>query len=462
VHGSRIRARGRRAAAALALTATVLGLFVAGPAALAHPKPPPNPTNGQISAAQRQKQDLADRVGELSSEVAQKKQELLQLEGEAELAEQKYALAVNKLQIAQHRLKLTKAAALRAQARVVTAQRTVTTAHDNFVRYIQATYMSGGTENTTAGSLLTATDPSTLLEQGSLEEYQSEHQIDAIGQYQRATVEVSNAEAAARKAVQEQADATTRAKNAAADAARAKQAAEDAVTTAQAQRVELEASVASTEHELAAERVHLATLNHERAKYIAYQKRQAAIRRARRLARERARRAAERRARLRAEHGGGDSPQSGPSAPVGGAWTAAKGEQAARRALSQVGTPYAWAGGGASGPSRGVCSPSNGAPNDCNVIGYDCSGLALYAWGQHWAHYAATQYGTAGHYHPSASSLRPGDLIFWSFGGLWAIHHVAIYIGNGEIVEAPYSGGYVQVASLYEYGGFYGATRPLT
>jgi hypothetical protein len=28
------------------------------------------------------------------------------------------------------------------------------------------------------------------------------------------------------------------------------------------------------------------------------------------------------------------------------------------------------------------------------------------------------------------------------------------------MVEAPYSGGYVQVSSIYEYGGFFGATRP--
>ena len=157
----------------------------------------------------------------------------------------------------------------------------MTTAHDNFVRYIQATYMSGGTENTTAGSLLTATDPSALLEQGTLEQYQSEHQINAIGQLQLATVQESNAEAAARKAVQVQADATKRAQDAADAAARAKQDAEDAVTAAQEQRAALEASVISTEHALDAARSHLATLNHERTKYIAYKRHQAALRRAR-------------------------------------------------------------------------------------------------------------------------------------------------------------------------------------
>jgi cell wall-associated NlpC family hydrolase len=125
--------------------------------------------------------------------------------------------------------------------------------------------------------------------------------------------------------------------------------------------------------------------------------------------------------------------------------------------------PYAWAGGTEYGPTRGVCDSSNGAPNDCYVVGFDCSGLAMYAWGEGWAHYAATQYTQAGRYHPSAGDLRPGDLIFWSSNGrISGIHHVAIYIGNTQIVEAPYSGGYVQTASLYEYGGFFGATRPLT
>jgi cell wall-associated NlpC family hydrolase len=109
-----------------------------------------------------------------------------------------------------------------------------------------------------------------------------------------------------------------------------------------------------------------------------------------------------------------------------------------------------------------MCVPSAGAPNDCNVVGYDCSGLALYAWGQGWAHYAASQYVQAGRYHPSLSNLQPGDLLFWSDGGQYQIHHVAIYIGNGQIVQAPNSGSYVMVSSMYDPGPIYGATRPLT
>jgi cell wall-associated NlpC family hydrolase len=124
---------------------------------------------------------------------------------------------------------------------------------------------------------------------------------------------------------------------------------------------------------------------------------------------------------------------------------------------------YAWAGGGVGGPSYGICDSGNGAPNDCNISGYDCSGLVLYAWGQYWDHYAATQYSQAGSYHPSPSYLRAGDLLFWSSDGrVSGIHHVAIAIGHGQMVEAPYSGGFVQVESIYEYGNIDFTTRPLT
>jgi peptidoglycan DL-endopeptidase RipA len=447
------RLKGRATVAAAALIATSASLLIAAPS-LAAPTPPPNPTNGQINAAKNAKESLASRVGALSGQIAQAQVQLEQLKGKAELAEQKFALAWSKLQLAN-------AAAARAKAAVHTARANVDRAHAKFVEYVQATYMSGDIDGT-AGSLLTANDPSALLEQSALEQYQQQHQVDAIGGLETATVAQSNAEAKARRAVE------TR-KAAAANAAARKQAAEHAYAAQQQQKAALEASMANSQRELDAAQEQLATLNHQRTEYIAYKAEQARLARLRRERerRERERREAAARAarEARENNGGGSSSWTpGPSAPSGGSWTAAKGKKAANRALSQLGMPYAWAGGGAYGPSTGVCDPSNGAPNDCNYVGFDCSGLAMYAWGASWwAHYAATQYTQAGSYHPGASSLKAGDLIFWSSNGrISGIHHVAIYIGGGQIVEAPYSGGYVQTASVYEYGGFFGATRPLT
>ena len=141
------------------------------------------------------------------------------------------------------------------------------------------------------------------------------------------------------------------------------------------------------------------------------------------------------------------------------------GQTVAVRALLRIGTPYAWAGGNATGPTAGVCA-GGAAHNDCHVSGFDCSGLALYGWGPYLAlpHLAASQYSVAGHLHPDAADLQPGDLVFWSSNGRAAgIHHVAVYVGDGNVVQAPQSGDIVRVTPLGSVdSGYFGATRPLT
>jgi peptidoglycan DL-endopeptidase RipA len=450
VHGPTSgRPTARRTLAALLAFVTALSLLIVAPAVLADPAPPPNPTDGQLSAAARAQNAVAAQVGQLSGQVAQKQEELQQARGRAELAEQKYANAIAKLRDAQ-------AAAVKAQAGVKAAQAQVDSAHAKFVQYVQAAYMSGEVEGT-AGNLLTAQNPNDLLQQSALEQYQQAHQADAIGALQGATVAKSNADAAARAAVQKR----QRAKDA---ADQQKQIAFQAVTQAKVEEAALKKSLDTTQANLEATRTYLARLQGQRAAYQLFEQR-----RRERLAREAAARAAARAAAAaaaaarRAAQGGGSNFSPGPSAPSGGSWSAKKGQAAANRALSQLGMPYAWAGGGVGGPSYGVCDGSNGAPNDCNISGYDCSGLVLYAWGKYWDHYAATQYSEAGHVHPSPGNLQAGDLLFWSSNGTVAgIHHVALAIGGGRMVEAPYSGGVVQIESIYEYGNIDFTTRPLT
>jgi cell wall-associated NlpC family hydrolase len=88
----------------------------------------------------------------------------------------------------------------------------------------------------------------------------------------------------------------------------------------------------------------------------------------------------------------------------------------------------------------------------------------MYAWAQFpFEHLASIQY-LQGSVHPDTSSLMPGDLVFWSADGTVAgIHHVAIYIGGGNVVQAPESGDIVRVTPLGEVSsGYFGATRPLT
>jgi len=152
--------------------------------------------------------------------------------------------------------------------------------------------------------------------------------------------------------------------------------------------------------------------------------------------------------------------------PAPHGWTPAVGRTALRRAQSWLGLPYSWAGGNGSGPTRGVCV-HNGGDLDCHVIGFDCSGLALYAWSPYrsLAHFAATQKGQAGRFHPAIGQLVPGDLVFFSGSAGSQISHVAVYAGGGLIVEAPESGHAVRTSRLSDlvaYSHYSGATRPLT
>jgi cell wall-associated NlpC family hydrolase len=158
--------------------------------------------------------------------------------------------------------------------------------------------------------------------------------------------------------------------------------------------------------------------------------------------------------------GGSTAPPAATPAGSGG-WTAAKGEAAVAAAERWVGTPYSWGGGSSTGPTLGICGP-NGAENDCNVVGFDCSGLTSYGWAQEGIsipNYSVYQY-TLGQ-HVSISDLMPGDLLFYAndTSDPSTIHHVTMYAGNGMMVEAPFSGSYVHVTSAEFGNGYIGATR---
>ncbi|MGW2841903.1 C40 family peptidase [Streptomyces sp. NPDC001493] len=131
-------------------------------------------------------------------------------------------------------------------------------------------------------------------------------------------------------------------------------------------------------------------------------------------------------------------------------------------ALSQKGTPYSWGGGGASGRSRGVCC-SPGGQDGRTVVGFDCSGLTLYAFAQagiRLPRTAAAQADVGTRIPASAGigALRPGDLVFYGYIPTQnsTIHHVGIYLGGGQMVNAPRPGTTVRVdpvSSMADYAG---------
>ncbi|MBD2892604.1 hypothetical protein amrb99_15140 [Actinomadura sp. RB99] len=130
--------------------------------------------------------------------------------------------------------------------------------------------------------------------------------------------------------------------------------------------------------------------------------------------------------------------KTGPAPNVSSGGASAKAMGAVRAALSQLGVPYSWGGGTASGPSYGTAQGAN-------IKGFDCSGLTLYAYAQvgiSLGHYTGSQYSAGTHV--SQSQLKPGDLVFFYSD----LHHMGMYIGNGKMVHAPQTGDVVKIAPI--------------
>jgi cell wall-associated NlpC family hydrolase len=127
-----------------------------------------------------------------------------------------------------------------------------------------------------------------------------------------------------------------------------------------------------------------------------------------------------------------DTPDASSAPPVSGNGAAAAIAEAQR----QLGKPYQW---GAAGPNS-----------------FDCSGLTMWAWraaGVSLPHYTVAQYNATTHV--SLGAIQPGDLLFYGSD----MHHVGLYVGNGQMIEAPHSGTNVRYASIYR-SDFYAASRP--
>jgi hypothetical protein len=122
-------------------------------------------------------------------------------------------------------------------------------------------------------------------------------------------------------------------------------------------------------------------------------------------------------------------------------------------AQAQIGTPYVWGGEDPNAP---------GHPG-----AFDCSGLVQWVYGQageKLPRVAQAQYDATPKV-ASGTSLQPGDLLFFGAGPK-GIEHVGIYIGNGQMINAPHTGADVRVDQVFGpngqplWGNFVGATRP--
>jgi cell wall-associated NlpC family hydrolase len=120
------------------------------------------------------------------------------------------------------------------------------------------------------------------------------------------------------------------------------------------------------------------------------------------------------------------------------------GVSAVEIAEHYLGVPYVWGG----------AEPSTG---------FDCSGLTEFVYrqlGVYLPHYAAAQFAAFPKLDPT--QLEPGDLVFFE-PKADGPGHVAIYIGNDEIIEAPHTGALIRIASFSGTAaqlGLLGAVRP--
>ncbi|MFB7747415.1 NlpC/P60 family protein [Streptomyces sp. NPDC056132] len=150
--------------------------------------------------------------------------------------------------------------------------------------------------------------------------------------------------------------------------------------------------------------------------------------------------------------------------PVKGRGNLTTAEQAAaavNAAADQIGKPYSWGGGTANGASTGTCCSPNGSTGTY-VIGFDCSGLTLYAYAQagiFLPRTAAEQYAAS---EPvSRDAMKPGDLVFYGSSAA-SIHHVGLYIGGGYMIEAPRPGTNVRYSSINSMSDIFGVARPVS
>jgi cell wall-associated NlpC family hydrolase len=443
----------RTVAALVAAGALTLGSLVAvAPSASADPT---YPSAGQVARSKAAVASTAASVGRIEAQLAAETARSAALATDV-------AKAVEAYNGARFRLEQAVRDAVTAQQNAQAAHDQVHSARVDLGRFAAAAYRSGG-DLTGLTAFLSANGPRDLLDRASTIEKIGETRRNALSDVRSADVEARILDKRAQEMVAARQDAAN-AVEAAKSAAEAKLAGQQqAVAAIASQRQGLITALAKARNtSVHLERARQAGLEQARiarAAAAARAAQAAQARRAERLRQERAARAAHGSHRPPAGSGGstsGGSTSGGSSggstsggstsggSTSGGSSTGSRSGAAAAIAFAraQIGKPYQWA---ADGPDS-----------------YDCSGLTMRAWqagGVYLGHFTGAQYDQARKI--SMSAIRPGDLIFFGSqpGNPASIYHVGLYIGGGQMIEAPYTGENVRISSIWR-DSLFGAARP--
>jgi cell wall-associated NlpC family hydrolase len=387
---------------------------------------PTNPSDAQLNQAQQAQAAAAGQVGAISAALAGAQASL-------DAARAESAIALDTFQGKQADYEAAQATAEAAAADAQRARDDLAAARAAIATFARQSYVQGST-SPTLEALMTANGPAQMIERATLLEAAGSHQGDVVVQVTAAEQQATTADAAAQTALGQAATLKQEAADALASA-------ETLEASARQQAADLAGQQATMQQQLQQAQQTLLGLEGARSAAQQYAAQQAAA----------AATAANQSATQHSVVSGGSA---GPATTAGAASSSAV-ETAIAAARKYLGTIYAWGGGSLSGPSAGWGI-------DDGVVGFDCSGLTRYAYAQ--AGIAIPRNSTAqylGLPKVSRSDLQRGDLVFWATdtSSPSTIHHVAIYLGNGSILEAPESGEVIRVTSM-RWGGFIGGARP--
>jgi cell wall-associated NlpC family hydrolase len=431
------------------LRAAVLGVLVAvlvavlggtAPALAQQPAPPPNPSDDDLQRSRATVDARAGDVARLTAELAELDSRTDDLQAALAAQRETAEAALVDLQTAQDAAAAAKKRAEAARIETQAATVAIDEARARLDEIVSTTYLQG-LDTGPLGLLTDATSPEDLLARAEYTDLVARTQLQAQEGLERARVDKANADSSARAALEEAKEAEADAESAKAVADKALAAAQ-AAARAQAQQLAAVATQrAGVQRQLDAAESADSGLRAQRRRFDDWQRQMAA----QREAEERAERDAAA-ARVAAE---------GRSANLRGG---AAVRRVIDRAMSQVGVQYVWGGGNGRGPSTGI---PDAFGSSLGRVGFDCSGLMQYAFsgaGVSLPRVSRNQF-HAGDQVP-VSAVRPGDMIFYQNPGA-PIHHVAMYVGDGKMIEAPYTGGNVRVVPMRTKGLLPEATRVL-
>ena len=401
-----------RGAVAIALAVTTVA-GVSTSAAADHR--PPVPTKAQVEHARAVVAQRAGDVASLRAQLAVANNQLDDASQKAEIAAEAYNGALYRLQLAQAETAKAKADAAAAAAQVEQQRAGIATLVTQ--SYQEGTQLGGMTAFLGADGI-----DSVMTRVGAVQSVADSMQA-RFDQYTALNVLARVATAKAQRIERAQTRLTEKAATLRDAAAQAANEAQSKAAQITQQRHDLILKLAAAQKVA----VHLAVRRQQHLERVAEVRAAAA-------AAEKAKHDAEEQAKNSSSHEDENLPQEGGwdlpglSSPNG---TTAGATKAIAYAKAQLGDPYVWA---AAGPDK-----------------WDCSGLTMMSWksgGVALPHYSAAQYQLT--VHIGVGDLRPGDLVFWGTSPN-TIHHVAMYIGNGQIIQAPRTGSYVEISGMYDW-----------